>query len=246
MNYLVEACSNSIQSAINAELAGANRIELCENLMLGGTTPSVGCIKNTRKRIKVPINVLVRPRSDDFLYSDLEFEQIKDDISAIKKLDIQGIVCGILLPNGRVDIDRTKELVELAKPLTFTFHRAFDFTPNAFDALEDVIAAGATHILTSGQKNKACNSVEMLTKLVEKAGSRIQIIVGSGINKTTIKGLIGTRAKEFHLSGIADQESKMIYRPHGITLNGTMPAEYTTQTSKIENIKSVINLLCTL
>lgn len=241
--FTLEVCANSVQSAINAQIAGVKRIELCENLFIGGTTPSYGCIKTTRKKVDIAINVLIRPRIGDFLYSDIEFEQIKNDILAAKQLGVNGIVCGILLQNGEVDIERTAELVELSKPLTFTFHRAFDFTPDPNKALEDIIKTGATHILTSGQKNKAADSVDLLCELVKKSANRVAIIPGSGINADTIKRIVNTGANEFHMSGVKDVESKMIYRKENLTLNGNSLPDYVNQISDIESIKMVVEYL---
>jgi len=241
--FTLEVCANSVQSAINAQIAGAKRIELCENLFIGGTTPSYGCIKTTRERVDIAINILIRPRIGDFLYSDIEFEQIKNDILVAKQLGVNGIVCGILLPNGEVDTERTAELVELSKPLTFTFHRAFDFTPDPYKALEDIIKTGATHILTSGQKNKAADSVDLLCELVKKAANRVAIMPGSGINADTIKRIVNTGANEFHMSGVKDVESKMIYRKENLTLNGNSLPDYVNQISDVESIKMVVEYL---
>ena len=241
--FTLEVCANSVQSAINAQIAGAKRIELCENLFIGGTTPSYGCIKTSRERVDIAINILIRPRIGDFLYSDIEFEQIKNDILVAKQLGVNGIVCGILLPNGEVDTEKTAELVELSKPLTFTFHRAFDFTPDPHKALEDIIKTGATHILTSGQKNKAADSVDLLCELVKKAANRIAIMPGSGINISTIKTLVKTGAHEFHMSGVTNTESKMIYRKENLTLNGNSLPDYVNQISDVESIKMVVEYL---
>lgn len=241
--FTLEVCANSVQSAINAQIAGVKRIELCENLFIGGTTPSYGCIKTTRERVDIAINILIRPRIGDFLYSDIEFEQIKNDILVAKQLGVNGIVCGILLPNGEVDTEKTAELVELSKPLTFTFHRAFDFTPDPYKALEDIIKTGATHILTSGQKNKAADSVDLLCELVKKAANRIAIMPGSGINANTIKRIVNTGANEFHMSGVKDVESKMIYRKENLTLNGNSLPDYVNQISDVESIKMVVEYL---
>lgn len=241
--FTLEVCANSVQSAINAQIAGAKRIELCENLFIGGTTPSYGCIKTTRERVDIAINILIRPRIGDFLYSDIEFEQIKNDILVAKQLGVNGIVCGILRPNGEVDTERTAELVELSKPLTFTFHRAFDFTPDPYKALEDIIKTGATHILTSGQKNKAADSVDLLCELVKKAANRVAIMPGSGINADTIKHILNTGANEFHMSGVKDVESKMIYRKENLTLNGNSLPDYVNQVSDVESIKMVVEYL---
>ena len=138
MSYTLEICANSVQSAINAELGGAHRVELCDNLWEGGTTPSTATIRLTCQHLNIDVYILIRPRGGDFVYSDLEFEIMKEDIKQSKKLGVDGIVSGILLPNGNIDVPRTKELVELSKPLSFTFHRAFDLVNNPVNSLEDV------------------------------------------------------------------------------------------------------------
>ena len=183
----LEICTNSIQSAINAQHAGAHRIELCENLEQGGTTPSYGLLVQARKHLNIKINVLIRPRSGDFLYSELEYQVIQEDIRIAKQLGADGVVCGILLPNGDVDIARTKALVELAKPMSFTFHRAYDFTNDPFKALEDVITTGADCLLTSGQQPTAIQGVHLIWDLVKTANGRIVIMPGSGVNADNIE-----------------------------------------------------------
>jgi len=240
--FTLEVCANSVQSAINAQIAGAHRVELCENLNLGGTTPSHGCIKKSRDLLKIKLNVLIRPRSGDFLYSTLEFEQIKEDIIIAKKLGADGIVCGILLPNGKVDIRRTKELVELSNPLSFTFHRAFDFSPDPFEALEDVIQTGATHLLTSGQKSKAVEGVELISNLVRQAKERIVMMPGSGISSATIHELIKTGASEFHMSGVKRVESKMAFQKN-ISLCENSSNDFTFMESNVERINEVVQIL---
>lgn len=239
---LLEICANSIQSAINAQKAGAQRIELCENLAQGGTTPSFGLISEARKNLEIKLNVLIRPRPGDFLYSDLEFEIIKKDIEKCKELGVDGIVCGILFSNGDIDIERTKELVELSKPMTFTFHRAFDFTNDPFKALEDVILTGADRVLTSGQQPTAIQGVHLIWDFIKIANGRIIIMPGSGVNEDNIEFLIETGAKEFHMSGTAPIESKMAFRKLGMTL-GNPSEDYKIIESNIEKIKSVLAIL---
>lgn len=242
-SYILEVCANSVQSAINAQHAGAQRVELCENLEAGGTTPSYGCIKTVRKELSIKVNILIRPRAGDFLYSKLEFDQFKEDIRIAKDLGADGIVCGVLLPNGRVDIRRTKELVEISKPLPFTFHRAFDFTPDPFEALEDVISTGATCLLTSGQRPKAVDAVQTIRQLVTQANKRIIIMPGSGVNAHTIEKLIDTGAKEFHMSGAVRIESGMIYRKPELSLSSTPNADYKILESSREEIEKVLAIL---
>ena len=208
----LEICANSIHSALAAQTAGAQRVELCENLNEGGTTPSYGTILNTRKRLQIDLFVLIRPRGGDFLYSDEEYEIMKTDIGICKSLNCDGVVIGILTKDGEVDFDRTRELVELASPMRVTFHRAFDRCKDPFKALELIIKAGCERILTSGLKNSAWEGSELIKKLIEKATNRISIMPGAGINSTNILELKNvTQAKEFHSSAKADQLSSMNY-----------------------------------
>lgn len=240
--YTLEICANSLQSAINAQQAGAHRVELCENLEQGGTTPSYGLLVLARKHLDIKLNVLIRPRSGDFLYSDLEYQIIQEDIKVAKQLGADGVVCGILQSNGSIDILRTKELVELAKPMSFTFHRAFDFTNDPFQALEDVISTGADRILTSGQQPTAIQGEHLIRELIKVANGRIIIMPGSGVNSDNIEYLIETGATEFHMSGTAPVESKMAFRKLGMTL-GNPGEDYKIIESNIEKIKSVLNIL---
>lgn len=179
---LLEICASSYQSAVNAQLAGAHRIELCSELALGGTTPSYGLIKNVLDKLTIPVNVLIRPRSGNFTYSEEEFAIMKTDIQLCKDLGCNGIVSGILNPDNTVDVFRTKELIELAKPLEFTFHRAFDWIENSFEALEQLKEIGVTRILTSGTKITAEEGIGHLLTLKEKASNTIILLPGGGIN----------------------------------------------------------------
>ncbi|MTI41734.1 copper homeostasis protein CutC, partial [Fulvivirga lutimaris] len=207
MSYQIEICANSVQSVINAEKAGAQRVELCDNLWEGGTTPSAAMIKLAKEKTNIAIYVLVRPRGGDFVYSDLEFEIIKEDIRICKELGVEGIVSGVLNADGTVDKERTRELVELSKPLPFTFHRAFDVANDAFRALEDIIDCGAVRILSSGQKNSAIEGIDLLKQIQEKAAGRISIMPGGGINPDNISELLSIGCTEFHMSGKKGQES---------------------------------------
>jgi len=238
----LEICANSIQSAINAQEAGAYRVELCENLMQGGTTPSYGLLSQARKHLIIKLNVLIRPRPCDFLYSDLEYQIIKEDITMAKQLGADGVVCGILLANGDVDIVRTKVLVDLAKPMSFTFHRAFDFTNDPFKALEDVISTGADRLLTSGQQPTAIQGEHLLRELVKIGKGKIIIMPGSGVNADNIEYLIETGAAEFHMSGTTPIESKMAFRKLGMTLENP-DEDYKINESNKEKIQEVLLIL---
>ncbi len=198
---LLEVCSNSVHSALSAQEAGAYRVELCNNLSEGGTTPSPGQIKLARRLLNIKLNVLIRPRGGDFLYDDLDFDIMKEDIRMCGQIGCDGVVVGILHADGNIDIDRTRSLVEIAREynMSVTFHRAFDHCKDLFSGLEDVIRTGCDRILTSGGKNSALLGAETLRRLIEQAGSRIIILPGAGINDKNIADLVRvTGLSEFH------------------------------------------------
>lgn len=203
VGMILEICTATIQSAINAKTAGAHRIELCSELAVGGITPSFGMIQEVLKKVSIPVFVLIRPRSGNFTYSSEEFEIMKADISQCKKMGCAGIVSGILNHDQTIDIIRTKELVELSKPLPFTFHRAFDWVPNPTEALESLIEIGVHRVLTSGQSPTAEQGITMLTKLQQQANNRIQILPGGGINDNNVKFFVNEGFTEIHASASA-------------------------------------------
>lgn len=218
MKIKIEVCAASVQSALTAQLAGAHRIELCSSLELGGITPSASTIQKTREILDIEVYVLIRPRPGDFLYSSLEFDTIKRDILFCKNVKtedgkkVDGVVIGILKKDGQINVERTKELVELAAPMKVTFHRAFDRAVDPFLSLEKVIETGAHRILTSGQFADAYEGRFLLQELVEKAAGRISIMPGAGVNAQNIFELVKTtQAKEFHLSGKDEIKSKMTF-----------------------------------
>jgi len=184
---IVEVCANSYESAINAELGGANRIELCKDLHLDGLTPDDEIAKKTINELNIPVFILIRPREGDFNYSNEEYELMKADIVKFKEMGCKGIVSGVLNDDKTIDLERTKELVELTRPLEFTFHRAFDIVTDPFKELENLIEIGIDRVLTSGQKDKAFDGLDLLKKLNKKAGDKIKIMPGSGISNNTIK-----------------------------------------------------------
>ena len=196
----LEICTNSYQSAINAEKAGADRIELCSELSVGGITPSYGLLKKISEEITIPINVLIRPRSGNFQYSEEEFSLMKENIKLCKELGFNGIVSGVLNIDNSIDIERTKKLIELSKPLSFTFHRAFDCVENPKKALIQLIALGVDSILTSGLQEKAENGIELLKELKEIAKGSLTILPGSGINATNAQLFKKADFKEIHSS----------------------------------------------
>ncbi|WP_249219566.1 copper homeostasis protein CutC [Chitinophaga sp. HK235] len=221
MSFVLEICAGSVASCIAAEEGGANRIELCDNLLEGGTTPSYATIAIAREKVKIDLYPIIRPRGGDFLYSDLEFEVMKKDIELCKQLGCNGVVIGILTPDGRIDKRRCKELVDLAWPMGVTFHRAFDMTDNPFEALEDIIEIGCERILTSGARNTAVEGASLLKDLVERANDRIIIMAGSGVRANNIAQLIKTTGvMEYHTSAKAYEDSKMVYRNPNVSMGG--------------------------
>ncbi len=244
-NPLIEICATNIQSAIAAQNAGAKRIELCDNLFEGGTAPSHGTLQIVRELLDIEINVMIRPRGSDFCYSDLEFEIMKRDIEFCKTIGVDGVVFGILSPDGNIDIKRTEELVNISRPLNITFHRAFDMTPDPFRSLEEIIELDIDRILTAGQKNTAIEGKEIIGKLISKADGRIIIMPGSGINEDNILELKkGTGATEFHLTGHKKTDSKMTYRKKEIYMGGIPQVhEYEIWVTDEKRIRKIIELL---
>jgi copper homeostasis protein len=207
----LEICANSYQSAINAQIAGANRIELCSELSVGGITPSYGILKKVSKEITIPVNILIRPRSGDFCYTDEEFEQMKMDIQLCKKFGFNGIVSGVLNTDNTIDIERTKVLVELSRPLAFTFHRAFDGVENPKKALKQLIDLGVDRILSSGLQEKATDGIALLKELQELAKDTLIILPGSGINAKNAHLFSEAGFKEVHSSASKVISSSSIF-----------------------------------
>ena len=205
---ILEVCANSYKSAINAEKGGAHRIELCENLAVGGVTPNFELAKKVISELNIPVFILIRPRDGDFYYSIEEFEQIKKDIILFKDLGCKGIVCGILTKDNNIDISRTSELIELSKPLEFTFHRAFDEVLNPIDALHQLIEVKADRLLTSGQAETAVKGLGVLKELINIAKNKIIIIPGSGVSSDNIIKFKKIESKEIHGSFLKNPKSK--------------------------------------
>ncbi|WP_353776859.1 copper homeostasis protein CutC [Winogradskyella sp. 3972H.M.0a.05] len=196
----LEVCANSYQSAKNAQEAGAQRIELCQNLVIGGITPTDELLKKAIQELDIETFVLIRPRGGDFCYSETEFNTMRNSIELCKSLGHAGIVSGVLNEDNTLDIKRTKALVELSRPLQFTFHRAFDEVPNPLETMEQLIDLGVERILTSGQEHKAEEGFKLLKELKERAKGRIIIMPGSGINPANAKLFKKAGFSEIHAS----------------------------------------------
>lgn len=236
----MEVCANSLSSALAAQEGGAVRVELCDNLPEGGTTPSYAQIALTRQMLSIKVYPIIRPRGGDFFYSELEFELMKEDIKVCKSLNCDGVVIGILNRDGSVDMKRCAELMELAKPMHVTFHRAFDMSNNLFEALEDIITLGCERILTSGGKASAIAGAAVLAKLIARANGRIIVMPGAGITTANITELIAiTGATEFHASARSVVAGKMLYRNPGLNM-GTETDEFSYSLTDSAIVKNLI------
>jgi len=201
MNYQLEICAGSVQSAQAAQAGGAHRIELCQNLEQGGSTPSLGLVRQVRALLTIPVFVLIRPRPGNFVYDTDELAIMQADIQGCKKLGCDGVVLGVLTPASQVDVARSRALVQLAHPLPVTFHRAFDDCPDLPAALEAVVATGCQRLLTSGGQPTALAGLATLAALGQQAAGRLSIMPGAGITPATLPALrAGTGAHEFHAS----------------------------------------------
>ncbi|WP_316737438.1 copper homeostasis protein CutC [Pedobacter aquatilis] len=243
MSGILEVCANGYESALAAQNGGAKRVEFCDNLAEGGTTPSFGQIALAKKNLSIEIWPIIRPRGGDFLYSDIEFNLMKEDIKVFKSINCEGIVTGILLTDGSIDKERMQSLIDLAAPMKVAFHRAFDMSNDMEKALEDLIDLGIVRILTSGGAASAINGVKTLAKLVKQSGGRITIMPGAGINTNNLKTLIAeTGATNFHASAKGFVNSKMQFR-NVDTKMGSIDDEYKyelTSTQKVEELVSII------
>ncbi|WP_108114980.1 copper homeostasis protein CutC [Kordia periserrulae] len=207
----LEICANSYQSAIQAETAGAQRVELCSELAVGGITPSFGLLKKVMNTLSIPVHVLIRPRSGDFTYSDAEFDIMKTNIELCKELGCAGIVSGVLHDDFTIDLKRTQELIQLSKPLSFTFHRAFDWTPNPKKAIKEIISLNVNRVLTSGQAIAAEKGITLLKELKEIANNNLIVMPGGGINPENAMLFKEHGFTEIHCS--ATQSHQMIPTP---------------------------------
>ena len=198
---IIECCANSVQSAINGQAGGAERVELCANLELGGTTPSAASICMAREVLEVDLFVLIRPRVGNFCYSDLEMEEILQDIEFCKQVGCEGVVIGALTEDGNIDLENTKQMVEAASPMEVTFHRAFDQVSDTTQALQQIIDCGCARVLTSGTKETVKDGLEVLKTLAEKAKGKITIMPGGALDLVSALQLYALGIREFHLSG---------------------------------------------
>ena len=221
--YKIEICANSVESAIMAQQGGAHRVELCAGIPEGGTTPSIGEIVMAGLELKeTKLHVIIRPRGGDFCYSDMEQSIMKTDIQLADN-SADGFVFGCLTPEGNVDKEAMKPLIENTNGKSVTFKRAFDMCRDPFQALEDIIELGCDRLLTSGQQTTAEQGISLIKQLVEQAAGRIIIMPGCGVNPQNIRKIAEeTGATEFHFSGRKAIESLMRYRNPKVSMGGTV------------------------
>ncbi|MCX6256565.1 MAG: copper homeostasis protein CutC [Bacteroidia bacterium] len=240
----IEVCANHLMSAIAAQKGGAERVELCENLAEGGTTPGYGSIVTARKLLTIGLNVLIRPRGGDFLYNDIEFEVMQQDILFCKNNGIDGVVIGMLYEDGSIDIQRTEHLIGLARPMSVTFHRAFDMAADPFGSLNDLIKLGVDRLLTSGQQNTAFDGRHLIAGLVECSVNKILIMPGGGINENNLADMISfTKASEYHVSARSMLKSNMKFRKPHIHISGKSDnADYELSVTDDARISEIVRI----
>jgi copper homeostasis protein len=239
---IFEICLDSVAGIRAAKAAGANRVELCANLLEGGTTPSQGLMREARKTGGIGLNVMIRPRGGDFLFDDDEFAIMKSDIETAKAEGADAVVIGLLLPDGTIDAKRSKELIVLARPMLATFHRAFDMTPDPFAALETLVELGVERILTSGQEASVLEGLPLIAQLVKRAGDRIIVMPGGGITKRNVDRIVAAaKPRELHFAALEMASGGMQFRREHVFMGGELrPPEYDRLVTSLATIRSVM------
>ena len=242
-HIVLEACVDSVEAALAAQKGGADRVELCADLLEGGITPSGGTIQLACERLDIPVNVIVRPRGGDFCYSDVEYEVMKRNIELAQAAGANGVVIGVLNADGTVDVERTGALVELARPLSVTFHRAFDVSRDPYQALEALIELGIDRVLTSGQEPSVLEGLDLIVDLVRAAGDRIVVMPGGGITERNIQKIVAASGvKEVHVAAPVEVPSRMQYHNPRVFMGGELrPPEYTIAMTDAKRIQAFLD-----
>lgn len=244
MELKLEVCVDSVQSAIEAQKGGADRVELCGNLIIGGTSPGKALFTQVRKYTDLEIRVLLRPRFGDFCYDEYEFAMMKEDTQMYKELGADGLVTGILLPDGTLNMQQMQELIRIAGSMDTALHRAFDVSCDPFVTLEQAISLGMKTILTSGQRNRAWEGRELLKSLVKESDGRIEIMAGAGISPDIIPELVPyTGVTACHMSGKIVKDSRMEFRRDGVSMGFPGFSEYEIWETSADNIREAAKVL---
>jgi len=240
---LVEACVDTVASAIAAETGGAGRLELCDDLVEGGTTPSIGTISLVRERVTIPLFVIVRPRGGDFLYDADDLTVMRRDIDAARAAGADGVVIGALTADGRVDAELTRRLIESARPMAVTFHRAFDVVRDQDEALDTLLALGVDRVLTSGGAPTAIEGIPRLRQLVARAGDALAILAGGRIDASNAARIVAeTGARELHVRGTERVASAMRHRRGDIAFGKRYePDEYTRAVTSAALVAEIVH-----
>jgi len=239
---IYEICVDSVAGVRAAKAAGADRVELCGDLLEGGTTPSRGMIRQARTVAGVKLHVIIRPRGGDFLYDDDEFAVMQADIDAAKAEGADGVVIGLLSADGTIDAARTRDLIARARPLAVTFHRAFDMTPDPFTALETLVGLGVDRILTSGQEASMLEGLPLIVDLVRRAGDRIVVMPGGGITVRNVARIVAeAKPREIHFAALESAAGGMRFRREHVFMGGELrPPEYDRLVTSEASIRSVM------
>jgi copper homeostasis protein len=242
---ILEVCVDSVGAAIAAQQGGADRVELCANLLEGGTTPSAGCTQHARRSIDIGLQVMIRPRGGDFCYSQIEFEVMKLDVEMARKAGADGVVIGILTEDGFVDEPRTRALVELARPMSVTFHRAFDMARDPYQAMETLVGLGVDRILTSGQESSALEGLDLISELVRRAAGRIVIMPGGGITEGNFRRIVEqSGAGELHVAALSMVEGPMKFRNTRCFMGGELrPPEFSVSVTDPNRVRAFVRAL---
>ncbi len=243
-DFILETCIDSVESALAAERGGANRVEMCANLIIGGTTPGPQLFYEVRKQCGIKIHVLIRPRFGDFCYTDYEFGIIKEEVKMFRKLGADGVVIGILRPDGTLNLEQMRILMEEAKGMSVTLHRAFDVCRDPFKTMRQAKELGVHTILTSGQGNTCLAGRDLLEELVKKAGDDIEIMVGSGVDAKVIRGLYPqVKAHAWHMSGKMTLDSQMRYRKEDVNMGLPTFSEFEVWRTSEEKVRAAVEAL---
>lgn len=243
-NFILETCVDSVESAIEAYKGGATRLELCSNLVIGGTTPEISLYQLVKEAVDIPVHILIRPRFGDFCYTDYEYTIMENSICTFRNLGAQGVVIGILKADGTLNLDQMRGLMKCAEGMSVTLHRAFDMCVKPKATLEEAVQLGIDTILTSGQQNNCVDGAALLAELTAQGKGRIVIQIGSGVNAEVIRKLYPlTHATAFHMSGKVSLDSEMVYRKENVNMGLKSMSEYEIWRTDAHRIREARNAL---